>query len=60
MPMLLVAGENDERAASVPQLADLALKAGSVAEQLVLPGRTHTSAITSRAFKQAAIAFLGS
>ncbi|MET3933477.1 alpha/beta fold hydrolase [Arthrobacter sp. OAP107] len=60
MPVLLVAGENDERAASMPQLADLALKAGSMAEQLVLPGRTHTNAITSRAFKQAAIAFLGS
>jgi len=60
MPVLLVAGENDERAASMPQLAELALKAGSMAEQLVLPGRTHTNAITSRAFKQAAIAFLGS
>jgi pimeloyl-ACP methyl ester carboxylesterase len=60
MPVLLVAGENDERAASMPQLAELAAKAGSVAEQLVLPGRTHTNAITSRAFKQAAIAFLGS
>jgi hypothetical protein len=44
----------------MPQLAELALKAGSMAEQLVLPGRTHTNAITSRAFKQAAIAFLGS
>ncbi|WP_314191128.1 alpha/beta fold hydrolase [uncultured Arthrobacter sp.] len=60
MPVLLVAGENDERAASMPQLAELALKAGSKAEQLILPGRTHTNAITSRAFKQAAIAFLGS
>ena len=60
MPVLLVAGENDERAASMPQLAELALKAGSMAEQLILPGRTHTNAITSRAFKQAAIAFLGS
>jgi pimeloyl-ACP methyl ester carboxylesterase len=60
MPMLLVAGENDERAASLPQLAELAAKAGSLAEQLVLPGRNHTNAVTSRAFKQAAIGFLGS
>lgn len=60
MPMLLVAGENDERAASLPQLAQLAAKAGSMAEQLLLPGRTHTNAVTSRAFKQAAVNFLGS
>lgn len=60
MPMLLVAGENDERAASLPQLAELAAKAGSLAEQLILPGRNHTNAVTSRAFKQAAIGFLGS
>jgi pimeloyl-ACP methyl ester carboxylesterase len=59
MPMLLVAGEYDERAASMPQLAELAAKAGSLAEQLVLPGRNHTNAVTSRAFKQAAIGFLG-
>lgn len=60
MPMLLVAGENDERAASLPQLAELAAKAGSLAEQLILPGRNHTNAVTSGAFKQAAIGFLGS
>jgi pimeloyl-ACP methyl ester carboxylesterase len=60
MPVLLVAGENDERAASMPQLAELAATSGSMAEQLLLPGRNHTSAITSRAFKQAAVAFLGS
>ncbi len=58
MPMLLIAGEIDERAASMPQLAELAAKAGSAAEQLVLPGRNHTNAVTSRAFKQAAIQFL--
>jgi pimeloyl-ACP methyl ester carboxylesterase len=59
MPMLLVAGDKDERAATMPQLAGLALRAGSMAEQLVLPGRNHTNAITSRAFKQGAISFLG-
>jgi hypothetical protein len=58
--MLLVAGENDERAASMPQLAELAAKAGSKAEQHVLPGRTHTNAVTSRAFNPAAVSFLGS
>lgn len=59
MPMLLVAGENDDRAASMPELAALGAKAGAMVEQLVLPGRTHTNAITSRAFKQGAISFLG-
>ncbi|MET3919833.1 alpha/beta fold hydrolase [Arthrobacter sp. UYEF20] len=59
MPMLLVAGENDERAASMPELAALGAKAGAMVEQLVLPGRNHTNAVTSRAFKQGAIGFLG-
>jgi len=59
MPMLLVAGEKDDRAASMPELAALGAKAGGMVEQLVLPGRNHTNAITSRAFKQGAISFLG-
>ena len=59
MPMLLVAGDQDERAATMPQLAELGIQAGSMAEQLTLPGRNHTNAITSRTFKQGAIAFLG-
>jgi pimeloyl-ACP methyl ester carboxylesterase len=59
VPVLLVAGENDERAGSLPELAALASKAGAMVEQLVLPGRNHTNAITSRAFKQGAISFLG-
>ena len=58
MPMLLVAGDKDERAGSLPQLAALGAKAGAPVEQLLLPGRNHTNAITSRAFKQAAISFL--
>ncbi len=58
VPMLLVAGDKDERAASLPQLADLAAKAGGLVEQVMLPGRNHTNAITSRAFKRAAITFL--
>ncbi|WP_255768311.1 alpha/beta fold hydrolase [Pseudarthrobacter sulfonivorans] len=59
MPMLLVAGDKDERATTMPQLAELGRRAGSMAEQLVLPGRNHTNAITSRVFKQGAISFLG-
>ncbi len=58
MPVLLVAGDKDERAATMPQLAELARTAGSMSEQLLLPGRNHTNAITSRAFKQGAIDFL--
>jgi hypothetical protein len=56
--MLLVAGDQDERAGSLPKLAELARGAGALAEQLMLPGRNHTNAVTSRAFKQAAITFL--
>jgi pimeloyl-ACP methyl ester carboxylesterase len=58
MPILLVAGENDERAVTMPDLAALGSKAGALVEQLVIPGRNHTSALTSRIFKQAAIEFL--
>ncbi|MFI2563359.1 alpha/beta fold hydrolase [Paenarthrobacter sp. NPDC018779] len=59
VPLLLVAGEKDERAASMPQLAELARKRGATVETLVVPGRTHTNVITSRAFKEAAVQFLG-
>ncbi|WP_458781720.1 alpha/beta fold hydrolase [Arthrobacter sp. D3-16] len=58
VPMLLVAGDKDERAASLPQLAGLARTAGAMVEEVMLPGRNHTNAVTSRAFKQAAISFL--
>jgi pimeloyl-ACP methyl ester carboxylesterase len=58
VPMLLVAGDKDERAASLPQLAELARGVGGMAEQVLLPGRNHTNAVTSRVFKQAAISFL--
>ncbi|WP_411373602.1 alpha/beta fold hydrolase [Arthrobacter sp. MPF02] len=58
VPMLLVAGDQDERIGSLDKLAELAAGAGATAEQLVLPGRNHTNAVTSRAFKQAAIDFL--
>ncbi len=58
VPMLLVAGDKDERAASLPHLAGLARSAGAMVEEVMLPGRNHTNAVTSRAFKQAAITFL--
>ncbi|QCB97065.1 alpha/beta fold hydrolase [Arthrobacter sp. PAMC25564] len=58
VPMLLVAGDKDDRAGSMPELAALGAKAGAQVEQLVLPGRNHTNSITSRAFKQGAIRFL--
>lgn len=54
MPILLVAGQNDELAATMPDLAALS----PTAQTLVLPARTHTNAVTSRAFKNAAIDFL--
>ncbi|UOD79892.1 alpha/beta fold hydrolase [Paenarthrobacter ureafaciens] len=58
MPLLLVAGEKDERAGTMPALADIAGKRGAMVETLVIPGRTHTNVVTSRAFKEAAVEFL--
>lgn len=59
MPMLLVAGDKDDRAATMPQLAELGARSGALVEQLRIPGRNHSNVITSRAFKQAATEFLG-
>ena len=58
MPLLLVAGEKDERAGTMPVLAEIAGKRGAMVESLVVPGRTHTNVVTSRAFKEAAVEFL--
>jgi pimeloyl-ACP methyl ester carboxylesterase len=55
MPLLLVAGDLDTFAAGNAELAGLS----GQAELLPLPARTHANAVTSRAFKQAAISFLG-
>ncbi|TFD62036.1 alpha/beta fold hydrolase [Cryobacterium suzukii] len=54
-PLLFVTGDRDVLATGTTQLA--ALAGGS--EVLWLPARTHTNAVSSRAFKQAAIEFLG-
>lgn len=58
MPIMLVAGEHDERAARMDQLAALAAGVGGSAQQHVVPGRSHNNTITSRVFKDVAIAFL--
>ncbi len=54
MPLLLVAGDLDTFAAGAPELAELS----GQAEILLLPGRTHANAVTSRTFKEAAVSFL--
>ena len=54
MPLLLVAGDRDTFAEGAAELAALS----GQAEVLLLPARTHANAVTSRAFKQAAVAFL--
>ncbi len=55
MPVLLVAGSLDERARTMSRLAELS----PGTEQLVIEGRNHNNTVTSREFKDAAIAFLG-
>ena len=52
-PMLFVSGDRDSVATGASELAALANS-----EVLSLPARTHTNAVSSRAFKQAAIEFL--
>ncbi|MUK01996.1 alpha/beta fold hydrolase [Vibrio cholerae] len=54
MPVLLVAGDQDEYAGGIEDLHRWAPHA----EIATLPGRTHTNAVTSRAFKDHALAFL--
>ena len=54
MPILLVAGDLDERAKSMTLLAELSGRA----KQHIIAGRTHENTVTSREFKDAAIAFL--
>ena len=54
-PLLFVTGDRDVLATGTAALAALAADS----ETLWLPARTHTNAVSSRAFKQAAIEFLG-
>ncbi|MEE1620804.1 alpha/beta fold hydrolase [Zafaria sp. Z1313] len=61
-PLLLVAGDRDELAETMPRLAGMARDRGGdeAATELLLPARTHANAVTSRAFKKAAVEFLAS
>lgn len=54
-PVLMVSGEQDERIGALEALAGLLPSA----EVRTLPGRTHVNAVSARAFKQAAVEFLG-
>ncbi len=54
MPLLLVAGDQDTYAEGLGDLAGWAPSARTMA----LPGRTHSNAVTSRSFKDAAVSFL--
>ncbi|MDP5228696.1 MULTISPECIES: alpha/beta fold hydrolase [Arthrobacter] len=56
--ILLVAGAEDPRSASLDMLASLVNGAGGHAETVLVPGRNHTNTTTSRAFKDAALEFL--
>ncbi|MBW4095017.1 MAG: alpha/beta hydrolase [Acidobacteria bacterium] len=53
-PLLLIAGDRDERASTMDALAALAPHA----QQQEIRGRNHINVVTSRAFKTAAIEFL--
>lgn len=59
MPTLLVAGDGDSLAASMPQLTGLLATRRTPATEVWIQGRDHANAVTSREFKNAAIDFLG-
>jgi len=57
-PTLLVAGDQDDLATTMPYLRRLLREAGADTEVVWLAGRNHASAVTSREFKSAALKFL--
>ena len=59
-PTLLVAGDQDDLATTMPQLRRLLKDAGTRNEVLWLAGRNHANAVTSREFKEKALQFLAS
>lgn len=59
-PTLLVAGDQDDLATTMPRLRRLLKDAGTPNEVLWLAGRNHANAVTSREFKEKALAFVGS
>ena len=58
MPTLLVAGDGDSLAASMPRLTELLTTRRTPATELWIHGRDHANAVTSRDFKKAAVDFL--
>ncbi|MGQ3385141.1 alpha/beta fold hydrolase [Glutamicibacter sp. TV12E] len=59
-PTLLVAGDQDDLATTMPRLRRLLKDAGTPNEVLWLAGRNHANAVTSREFKEKALAFVES
>ena len=59
-PTLLVAGDLDDLATTMPQLRRLLKDAGTRNEVLWLTGRNHANAVTSREFKEKTVQFLNS
>lgn len=60
MPTLLVAGDADSLAASLPRLIELLESHGTPATELRIQGRDHANTVTSREFKDAAVDFINS
>lgn len=60
VPTLLVAGDQDDLATTMPHLRRLLKNAGTRNEVLWLAGRNHANAVTSREFKEKALGFLSS
>ncbi|GAA4363051.1 alpha/beta fold hydrolase [Paeniglutamicibacter cryotolerans] len=58
MPTLLVAGDGDPLAASMPRLTELLATRRTPSSELWITGRDHANAVTSREFKDAAVDFL--
>lgn len=56
-PTLLVAGDHDDLATTMPQLRRLLKDAGTESAIYWLPGRNHANAVTSREFKVKALDF---
>lgn len=59
-PTLLVAGDQDDLATTMPRLRRLLKDAGTPNDVLWLAGRNHANAVTSREFKEKALEFLNS
>lgn len=56
-PVLLVAGDHDDLATTMPELRRLLKEAGTDSSIHWLPGRNHANAVTSREFKEKTVEF---